>query len=112
MAIVTVKNKYQVVIPQSVRERVGVKVGDILEAKAEKGKITFTPKAVLDRSVLFSPSRNRKRLLAELAKVLEAVRQDAKAKAVDKLTMRQINAIIAETRRQQRTKKSARRPAA
>lgn len=51
MSIVTVKNKYQVVIPQRVREQIGVSVGDILEAKVERGKITFTPKSVVDRAI-------------------------------------------------------------
>jgi bifunctional DNA-binding transcriptional regulator/antitoxin component of YhaV-PrlF toxin-antitoxin module len=51
MALVSVKNKYQVVIPREVREAVGVEVGDLLEAKAEAGKITFTPKSVVDRGV-------------------------------------------------------------
>ena len=51
MAIVTVKNKFQVVIPRSVREEIGVGVGDILEAKVERGKITFTPKSLVDRGI-------------------------------------------------------------
>lgn len=51
MSIVTVKNKYQVVIPQGLREQVGVNIGDILEAKVEKGKITFTPKTMVDRDI-------------------------------------------------------------
>ena len=51
MSLVTVKNKYQVVIPASVRRRVSIKVGDLLEAKAERGKITFTPKAIMDRAI-------------------------------------------------------------
>ena len=51
MAIVTVKSKYQVVIPQRVREQVGVAVGDVLEAKAEKGKIVFVPKSIVDRGI-------------------------------------------------------------
>ena len=51
MSIVTVKKKYQVVIPASVRAQVGVSVGDLLEAKAEKGKITFTPKSLIDRGI-------------------------------------------------------------
>jgi AbrB family looped-hinge helix DNA binding protein len=51
MAIVTVKNKYQVVIPQSVRDQVGVNVGDLFEAKVEKGKITLTPKSLVDRAI-------------------------------------------------------------
>ncbi len=51
MSIVTVKNKYQVVIPLRVREQIGVAVGDILEAKVERGKITLTPKSVVDRAI-------------------------------------------------------------
>jgi AbrB family looped-hinge helix DNA binding protein len=51
MALVAVKNKYQVVIPQNVREKIGLNVGDLLEAKAERGKITFTPKSVVSRAV-------------------------------------------------------------
>ena len=51
MSIVTVKNKYQVVIPRRVREQIGVAVGDILEAKVERGRITLTPKSVVDRAI-------------------------------------------------------------
>ncbi len=49
MSIVAVKNKYQVVIPAKVRRQAGVKVGDLLEAKVERGKITLTPKSLVDR---------------------------------------------------------------
>lgn len=49
MELVTVKTKYQVVIPQSIREQAGVEIGDLLEAKVENGKITFSPKTVIDR---------------------------------------------------------------
>jgi len=51
MAIVTVKNKYQVVIPLRVREQIGVAIGDVLEAKAVKGKIVFEPKSIVDRGI-------------------------------------------------------------
>jgi bifunctional DNA-binding transcriptional regulator/antitoxin component of YhaV-PrlF toxin-antitoxin module len=54
MALVAVKNKYQVVIPRKVREKVPLKVGDLLEARAEHGKVTFTPKSVVDRDILES----------------------------------------------------------
>ena len=37
MTFVTVKNKYQVVIPLRVRQQIGVVIGDVLEAKAGKG---------------------------------------------------------------------------
>lgn len=49
MELVTVKNKFQVVIPQSIRKRVRLDIGDLLEAAFENGKITFTPKTVIDR---------------------------------------------------------------
>jgi AbrB family looped-hinge helix DNA binding protein len=51
MAIVTVKNKYQVVIPQSARDEIGIHVGDLLEVKAGRGKIVFTPKSLVDRGI-------------------------------------------------------------
>jgi len=50
-AAVSVKNKYQVVIPENVRKKIGVNVGDLLEAKAEHGKITLTPKSAVDRGI-------------------------------------------------------------
>jgi AbrB family looped-hinge helix DNA binding protein len=49
MDIVAVKNKFQIVIPQRIREEVNVEVGDLLEANVEGGKITFTPKSLIDR---------------------------------------------------------------
>jgi len=51
MAIVTVKNKYQVVIPQQVRDEIGIDVGDVLEARAERGRIVFEPKSLVDRGI-------------------------------------------------------------
>jgi AbrB family looped-hinge helix DNA binding protein len=49
MEIVTVKTKFQIVIPQQIREQVRVQIGDILEADVQDGKITFTPKSLIDR---------------------------------------------------------------
>jgi AbrB family looped-hinge helix DNA binding protein len=51
MSIVTVKNKYQVVIPRQVREEIGLDVGDVLEARAEDGRIVFERKSVVDRGI-------------------------------------------------------------
>ena len=51
MPLVKVKTKYQVTLPAAVREKAGVAVGDVLEAKIEKGKITLTPKAIIDRGI-------------------------------------------------------------
>ena len=51
MAIVTVKNKYQVVLPKSVPDNIGIHIGDLLEARVERGKVTFSPKSVVDRAI-------------------------------------------------------------
>jgi len=51
MPFVTVKKKYQVVIPVAVRRKLGIEIGDLLEVKFERGKITFTPKSVIDRGI-------------------------------------------------------------
>ena len=66
MSIVTVKNKFQVVIPQSVRDQIAVNVGDVFEATAERGKIVFQPKAIVDRDE-YTPAQ-RRRIDAQLAK--------------------------------------------
>jgi len=68
MPIVTVKNKFQVVIPQSVRDQVGVNVGDLLEARAEGGTIVLKPKVVVDRDDYTQAQRQR--IDAQLAKSL------------------------------------------
>jgi len=49
MDIVTVKTKFQIVIPQRIRRQTGVDIGDLLEASVEDGKITLTPKTLIDR---------------------------------------------------------------
>jgi len=51
VSLVTVKHKYQVVIPGDVRQKVGINVGDLLEATVQKGKIVFIPKAAVDREL-------------------------------------------------------------
>ena len=51
MPLVRVKTKFQVTLPTALREQMGVKVGDLLEAKVEKGKMTLAPKTVIDRGI-------------------------------------------------------------
>jgi AbrB family looped-hinge helix DNA binding protein len=79
MSIVRVKNKYQVVIPERVRAEIGVEVGDVLEAKVERGKITLTPKSLVDRGIAesleefkkgrsFGPFKTHEEFIASLHK--------------------------------------------
>ena len=51
MPIVAVKKKFQIVIPQDLRKVVRLRVGDLLEAKADRGTITLTPKSLVDREI-------------------------------------------------------------
>lgn len=51
MAIVTVKDKYQVVIPSDVREKIALSIGDILKASVRGNTITLTPQTLIDREI-------------------------------------------------------------
>jgi bifunctional DNA-binding transcriptional regulator/antitoxin component of YhaV-PrlF toxin-antitoxin module len=51
MDIVTVKNKFQIVIPQHIRKIARIEIGDLLEAGVENGKIVFSPKSLIDRHI-------------------------------------------------------------
>ena len=51
MAIVRVREKYQVTLPATVRRKAGIAVGDLLEAAVTKTRITLTPKRLLDREL-------------------------------------------------------------
>jgi AbrB family looped-hinge helix DNA binding protein len=105
MAIVTVKNRYQVVIPQAIREKLGIGCGDVLEARVDRGRITYTPKAVVDR--IPAGKIERERFLKQLREQAPAWLKEAwtasSRRGTDKLTMRQINAEISAVRRR-RTK--------
>jgi len=52
MAIIRVKDKYQVTLPASVRKQLRLEVGDVLEAEVKGGKITLTPKVVVERGLM------------------------------------------------------------
>ena len=51
MSLVKVRSNGQVTLPSSLRERAKLKVGDLIEAKLVKGKITLTPASLIDRHV-------------------------------------------------------------
>ena len=51
MLLVKVKPKYQVTIPNAIREKMALEVGDLLEAEVEANRIVLTPKAVIDRGL-------------------------------------------------------------
>ena len=56
-SIVKIQRKGQVTIPTRLRIKVGLVDGDLLEAKAERGKIVLTPKLIVDRE--YTPAQRR-----------------------------------------------------
>ena len=95
MPIVTVKNKYQVVIPMVLRKQIGVDIGDLMEARVERGKITFTHQTLFDRELAesvaesvadykagrhFGPFDNHKDFIASLHREMKKIK-NKKAKA-------------------------------
>jgi len=49
MALVRVKEKYQVTIPKEVRRKLVLRVGDYLEVEVQGSTILLKPKALLDK---------------------------------------------------------------
>ena len=70
--IVKVQRKGQVTIPTRLRVQVGLIDGDLVEAKAERGKIVLTPKLIVDRE--YTPAQRRV-IDARLAVSLEQVKR-------------------------------------
>jgi len=50
MSLVKVKEKYQVTIPSDIRDKLDLKVGDMLEVELENDQIILKPKIVVDKS--------------------------------------------------------------
>ena len=50
MSLVKIKEKYQVTIPSAIRNKLSLKVGDILEAELENDQIVLKPKIIVDKS--------------------------------------------------------------
>lgn len=89
---VTLKEKTQpLTVPLSLSRQAGFRLGDRLVFKASPGAITICTEA----------SKN------SLLEALEGTREDAKSSDTDKLTMKQINSIIAKSRQDRRAKKHA-----
>lgn len=69
--IVKIQRKGQVTIPTRLRIQVGLVDGDLMEAKAERGKIVLTPKLIVDRE--YTPEQ-RRIIDARLAESLEDIK--------------------------------------
>lgn len=63
MPLVKIKEKYQVTLPAEIRERLALKVGDLLEVALQDKNIVLKPKTLIDKNPEWE------RLLAVLEKV-------------------------------------------
>ena len=63
--IVKVQRKGQVTIPTRLRAQLGLADGDLVEARAHRGRIVLTPKLIVDRE--YTPAQ-RRAIDARLAK--------------------------------------------
>ncbi len=50
MSLVKVKSKYQIVIPEDVRKKLNVEIGDNLEIEEKNGVLIVKPVMVIDKS--------------------------------------------------------------
>lgn len=50
MPLVKLKSKYQVVIPEAVRKKVNLEIGDTLEVEEKDGSVILKPVMVIDKS--------------------------------------------------------------
>ena len=97
------------VIPRSLRQALGVSEGSLMKIAVVEGRrLLVTPQITVDRDILSRP-KNRKQALVELGKVVDEIRQDAKQKGIDKMSMAEINRAVAKARRDLK-KQSSKRP--
>lgn len=51
IALVKVKEKFQITVPAKMREELHLEVGDLLEATVQNGVLKLSPKRVIDRNL-------------------------------------------------------------
>jgi bifunctional DNA-binding transcriptional regulator/antitoxin component of YhaV-PrlF toxin-antitoxin module len=87
------------VIPRSLREELGVAEGTLMKVDVIKGsQFLVTPQLTVNRPDVAQGRGNRKQLLRELAVAVDELRQDAKAKGIDKMSKREINRAVVSAR--------------
>lgn len=86
MSLVKVKNKYQIVIPEDVRKRLKVDIGDTLEIVEKDGALVIKPVMIIEKSQAYfwtdewqkgekeSEEAKRKEKFKEFKKAEEAVK--------------------------------------
>jgi AbrB family looped-hinge helix DNA binding protein len=94
MALVTIKDKFQVTLPAKLRARIGVRVGDLMDATVHEDGILLRPKAVVDRNTVAD----------ELERMLRgtAIAPDDRGRSEEAILEDAIADVAAARRRRQR----------
>jgi AbrB family looped-hinge helix DNA binding protein len=109
-ALVRLQRKGQMVIPRSLREEAGVAEGTLMKVSVVEGRrFLVTPQFTVDRAVVTASGKDRKPALRQLAQVVAEIRQEAKEKGLDTMSMKEINRAVAAARRDLR--QTSKRPA-
>lgn len=95
MPQIKVKEKYQVTIPAKIRERLGLRVGDLLEAELEDDHIVLRPQIVVSKAEAW------KRFRAALKEV-HAKNQDIDEEEVIKDVLDELHVLSREKHAQSR----------
>lgn len=98
--LVKLQPRGQMVIPRSLRDQVGVSAGTLLKVAIVKGgQFLITPQASSDGSSIAPRAKDRKQTFQDLREVVNELRQEAKAKGIDKMSKAEINRAVAAARR-------------
>ena len=98
------------VIPRSLREEAGVAEGTLMKVAVVKGgQFLVTPQFTIDRSVVTHGRKDPKQVFRDLAQVVDELRQEAKAKGLDTMSMKEIDRAVFAARRD--PKKTSKHPA-
>lgn len=95
MPQVKVREKYQVTIPSKIREHLGLRIGDLLEAELEDDHIVLRPQIVIDKAEAWN------RFRAALKEV-HAKNQDIDEDQVIKDVLDELHALNQEKHAQSR----------
>jgi len=94
MELIKIKNKFQLTLPQGLRNKLGLAVGDYVKADVKDGKIVLQPVEVIppDETESRPMSKERQAALA-LIEEIWAKTEDEDPKEVEKLVREAVKAV-------------------
>lgn len=94
MELIRIKGKYQITLPQSLRSRIGLAVGDYIKAEVEDGKIILERIAMVPASDSGSGTGSKERQIAfAMIEEIWAKTKDEDPEEVEKLVREAVKAV-------------------